>query len=136
MKKKIVIGLLLMALFSIPAITNAAVTASEYIYDCYAQVATYANGRVTVSFNIRATGTMDVLGAQTIVIQEKAAGSNSWTAVATLSSDDYPNMLTYNKASHATDVSYYGGQSGCSYRAKVYFYAEKGGYDTAEYIAD
>lgn len=136
MKKKIFIGLLLMMFFSITAITNAAITSSEYISNCYAQIATYSGGRVTVSFNIRATGTMDVLGAQTIIIQEKAPGSRNWSSVATLSSDDYPNMLGYNKSDHDSYVSYYGGQSGYAYRAKVYFYAEKGGYDTKEFIAD
>lgn len=136
MRKKLFVGLLLMAFFCITAVANAAVKSSEYIFDCYAKIATYSGGRVTVSFDIQATGTMDVLGAQTIIIQEKAPGSSRWSYVATLSSDDYSNMLAYNRRSHNSDVSYYGGQSGYSYRAKVYFYAEKGGYDTAEYIAD
>ncbi len=136
MRKKLFIGLLLMAFFSIAAIANAAITSSEYISDCYAQIATYSGGRVTVSFSITATSTMDILGVQTIIIQEKAPGSSRWTSVATLSSDDYSNMLGYNRSFYDSNVSYYGGRSGYSYRAKVYFYAEKGGYDTAEYIAD
>lgn len=136
MRKKLFIGLLLMAFFSIATIANAAITSSEYISDCYAQIATYSGGRVTVSFSITATSTMDILGVQTIIIQEKAPGSSRWTSVATLSSDDYSNMLGYNRSFYDSNVSYYGGRSGYSYRAKVYFYAEKGGYDTAEYIAD
>ena len=136
MRKKLFIGLLLMVFFSMTVIANAYVRSSEYISDCYAKIATYSGGRVTVSFNISGTDTMDVLGAQTIIIQDKAPGSSRWTSVATLSSDDYSNMLAYNRRFHSADVSYYGGRSGYSYRAKVYFYAEKGGYDTAEYIAD
>lgn len=136
MRRKLFIGLLLMAFFSIATIANASITSSEYISDWYAQIATYSGGRVTVSFDIRATGTMNVLGVQTIIIQEKAPGSSRWSSVATLSSDDYPNMLGYNKSDHDSYVSYYGGRSGYSYRAKVYFYAEKGGYDTKEFIAD
>lgn len=136
MRKKLFIGLLLMVFFSMTVIANAYVRSSEYISDCYAKIATYSGGRVTVSFNISGTDTMDVLGAQTIIIQEQAPGSSRWSSVATLSSDDYSNMLAYNRRFHSADVSYYGGQSGYSYRAKVYFYAEKGGYDTAEYIAD
>lgn len=136
MRKKLFIGLLLMAFFSIAAIANAAITSSEYISDCYAQIATYSGGRVTVSFSITATSTMDILGVQTIIIQEKAPGSSRWTSVATLSSDDYSNMLGYNRSFYDSNVSYYGGRSGYSYRAKVYFYAEKGGYDTKEFIAD
>lgn len=134
MRKKLFIGLLLMAFFSIAAIANAAITSSEYISDCYAQIATYSGGRVTVSFSITATSTMDILGVQTIIIQEKAPGSSRWTSVATLSSDDYSNMLGYNRSFYDSNVSYYGGRSGYSYRAKVYFYAEKGGYDTQEFI--
>ncbi len=136
MRKKFFIGLMLMAFFSIAGIANAAITSSEYISDCYAKVATYPGGRVTVSFDITATSTMDILGVQTIIIQEKAPGSSRWSSVATLSSDDYSNMLAYNRRFHSADVSYYGGRSGYSYRAKVYFYAEKGGYDTKEFIAD
>ena len=136
MRKKFFIGLMLMAFFSIAGIANAAITSSEYISDCYAQIATYSGGRVTVSFSITATSTMDILGVQTIIIQEKAPGSSRWTSVATLSSDDYSNMLGYNRSFYDSNVSYYGGRSGYSYRAKVYFYAEKGGYDTKEFIAD
>ena len=136
MRKKFFIGLMLMAFFSIAGIANAAITSSEYISDCYAQIATYSGGRVTVSFSITATSTMDILGVQTIIIQEKAPGSSRWISVATLSSDDYSNMLGYNRSFYDSNVSYYGGRSGYSYRAKVYFYAEKGGYDTKEFIAD
>lgn len=134
MKKKIFIGLLLAAFFSMAAIANASIYASEYISNCFARTAVYDNGRVTVSFYITATRTMDVLGAQTIIIQEKAPSASSWTSVATLSSNDYSNMLGYNRGSYDSSVSYYGGKSGYQYRAKVYFYAEKGGYDTAEFI--
>ena len=135
MRKRLFIGLLLMAFFSMAAVANASVRSSEYISDCYAEIATYSGGRVTVSFDITATRTMDVLGVQTIIIQEQAPGSRNWSSVATLSSDDYPNMLGYNRSGYASSVSYYGGKSGYSYRAKVYFYAEKGGYDTEEFIA-
>ncbi len=133
--KKRLIALLIMftVIFNISAVANAAFFASEYINDCYAYVDVSSNGRVMVKFDIRATGVMDVLGAQTIIIQEKSPGSSSWTSIATLSSDDYPNMLGYNRRDYDSEV-YYSGRSGYSYRAKVYFYAEKGGYDTAEYI--
>ena len=135
MRKKI-IALLIMftAIFSMSAVANAAFFASEYINDCYAYASVNSNGRVNVSFDIRATGTMDVLGAQTIIIQEQAPSSTRWTSIATLSSDDYSNMLKNNVSHYGSEVSYYGAKSGYSYRAKVYFYAEKGGYDTKEFI--
>ena len=132
-KRLIALIMMFVVIFSMSTIANAAFFASEYISDVYAYAGVSSNGRVTVNFDIRATGTMDVLGAKTIIIQEQAPGSSRWTSVATLSSDDYPNMLGYNRDWYDSDV-YYSGKSGYSYRAKVYFYAEKGGYDTKEFI--
>ncbi len=118
MRKRLIAMLIMLTfIFSISAVANATVFSSAY-----ANV--NSNGQVKVSFNIRATGTMDVLGVQTIIIQEQAPGSSRWTSIATLSSDDYSNMLKYNASYHSSDVYYYGGKSGYSYRAKVYFYAE------------
>ncbi len=134
MRKRLIVMLMTFAvIFSMSAVANASLFSSEYISDVYAYTGVNSNGRVTVNFDIRATGTMNVLGAKTIIIQEQAPGSSRWTSVATLSSDDYPNMLGYNRRDYDSDV-YYNGKSGYSYRAKVYFYAEKGGYDTKEFI--
>ena len=134
MRKRLIVMLMMFAvIFSMSTVANASLFSSEYISDVYAYTGVNSNGRVTVSFDIRATGTMNVLGAKTIIIQEQAPGSSRWTSVATLSSDDYPNMLAYNRDWYDSDV-YYSGKSGYSYRAKVYFYAEKGGYDTKEFI--
>lgn len=135
MQKKIIAVIMTLTIFfSMAGIAGASLFSSEYIDHWYAYTQVYENGRVRVDFDIRATGTMDVLGAKTIIIQEQAPNSNSWTAVATLKSDNYPNMLGYNKSNHASEVFYYGGKAGYAYRAKVYFYAEKGGYDTKEFI--
>lgn len=135
MRKKLIALLMMFTIiFSMTAVANAALFSSEYINNCYAAAEVNSNGRVTVSFNIRATGVMNVLGVQTIIIQEQAPGSSSWTSIATLSSADYPNMLAYNRKVYDSEISYYGGKSGYSYRAKVYFYAENGGYDTKEFI--
>ena len=135
MKRKVIfMSLILVISFSMVSVANAYIKASEYISDVYANAIKYSDGRVQVSFDIKATDTMDVVGVKTIIIQEKLKGETSWTSVATLSSDSYSNMLTYNKRQHASNVTYYGAVSGRSYRAKVYFYAENGGYDTKEYI--
>lgn len=135
MKKRLITMLIMFTIiFSMSAVANAAIFSSEYISDVYAYTSVNSNGRVNVSFDIRATGTMDVLGAQTIIIQEQAPSSTRWTSIATLSSDDYSNMLKNNVSHYGSEVSYYGAKSGYSYRAKVYFYAEKGGYDTKEFI--
>lgn len=133
-KRLIALIMMFVVIFSMSTVANATFFASEYINSCYAYTDVSSNGRVRVSFDINATGVMDVLGVQTIIIQEQAPGSNRWSSIATLSSDDYSSMLAYNKKDYASEVSYYGGKSGYSYRAKVYFYAEKGGYDTKEFI--
>ena len=135
MQKRLITMLIMFTIiFSMSAVANAAIFSSEYISDVYAYTSVNSNGRVNVSFDIRATGTMDVLGAQTIIIQEQAPSSTRWTSIAPLSSDDYSNMLKNNVSHYGSEVSYYGAKSGYSYRAKVYFYAEKGGYDTKEFI--
>lgn len=124
---------MLTVIFSMSSVANAAFFASEYITDCYAYADVSSNGYVTIKFDIRAPRVMDVLGAKTIIIQEQAPGSSRWTSVATFSSDDYSNMLGYNRRDYDSEI-YYNGKSGYSYRAKVYFYSEKGGYDTREFI--
>jgi hypothetical protein len=137
MRKNIFLtALLFMLVFSIAGVANALVLSSEYIYEAKAEIVVNSQGTATVSFRINGTGMMDVLGAKTIIVQEKAPGSSQWTAVATYKASDYPNMLKNNTSVHSSSISYYDTKSDCSYRAKVYFYAEKGGYETVEYIAD
>ena len=136
MKKKIVVTVLfLVAFFSMAAVANAAVLSSQYIDSCDAQVERFGN-EIKVAFNIRGLNIMNVIGAQTIIIQEKAPGSTRWTSIETMTSYDYPNMLSCNTRQYNSSISYYGAKSGYSYRAKVYFYAEKGGYDTVEFITE
>lgn len=136
MRKNIALtALVLMFIFSISAVANAAVFSSEYIREARAYTTVNSQGTVNVSFRIIGTNIMDVLGAKTIIVQEQTPGSSQWTAVATYNSSSYPSMLRNNTSVHSSSVSYSGAKSGYSYRAKVYFYAEKGGYDTLEYIA-
>lgn len=136
MRKNIALtALVLMFIFSISAVANAAVLSSEYIQEVLADTTVDSQGTVNVSFRIYGTNKMDVLGAKTIIVQEQAPGSSQWTAVATYSAENNSNMLKYNTSMHSSSISYSGAKSGYSYRAKVYFYAEKGGYDTVEYIA-
>ena len=137
MRKNIALtALLLVFIFSISAVANAAVLSSEYIREARANTTVNSQGTVNVSFRIYGTNKMDVLGAKTIIVQEQAPGSSQWTAVATYSAENNSNMLKYNTSMHSSSISYSGAKSGYSYRAKVYFYAEKGGYETLEYIAD
>ncbi len=137
MRKNItLLTLLLIFIFSIATVSNAAVLSSEYIREARAGTTVNSQGTVTVSFIIYGTGMMDVLGAKTIIVQEQAPGSSQWNAVATYSSSSYPSMLKKNTVTYNSSISYSGAKAGYAYRAKVYFYAEKGGYETVEYIAD
>ncbi len=134
MKKKIaLISLFLLILLNIAAVANAAIYASEYINDYFAQVKR-SGSTIIVNYDISCKDDMDQIGAQTILIQERTPNSASWSTVATYSYTDYSNMLGENTDYYKTSIYYYGAQSDCRYRAKVYYYAEKGGYDTAEYI--
>ncbi len=134
MKKRIsLIALLLIVIFCMADVAGATVRASEYIEDCFAQIRR-SDSKVTVTFDINGKNSMDVIGAQTILIQEKTSGSTTWSTVATYSSSSYSNMLSSNTRYYKSSVNYYNAKSDCEYRAKVYFYAEKGGYDTREFI--
>ena len=137
MRKNIALmALILVCIFSMATVANAAVFSSKYIQEVLADTTVDSQGTVNVSFRIYGTNKMDVLGAKTIIVQEQAPGSSQWTAVATYSAENNSNMLKYNTSMHSSSISYSGAKSGYSYRAKVYFYAEKGGYETLEYIAD
>lgn len=134
MKRRIaLISLSLLVLLNIAAVANAAIYASEYINDYFAQIKR-SGTTIIVNYDISCKDDMDKIGAQTILIQERSADSSSWNTVATYSYTDYSNMLGENTSYYKTSVYYYGAKSDCRYRAKVYYYAEKGGYDTAEYI--
>ena len=135
MKKKVIVsGLFLIMLFCVASVANASIMTSDYINDYYAKVNAYSGGTLDISFSVQAPNTMDKLGAKTIILQERVTGSTTWNAVKTYSYTNYSGMLKSRALSHDYVVSYYDAVPGNSYRAKVYFYAEKGGSDTIEYI--
>ena len=73
MRKNIALtALLLVFIFSISAVANAAVLSSEYIQEARAYTTVNSQGTVNVSFRIIGTNIMDVLGAKTIIVQEQA----------------------------------------------------------------
>ena len=65
-KKMIMLAAMTLVIFSLAAVANAAIFSSEYISSCYANCNAISGG-ITISINIRATDTMSVLGAQTII---------------------------------------------------------------------
>ncbi len=132
-KTSIVCILAFLLVMTVSSVAGAAIQASEYI-NCYgAAIYTSSNGNFVIDFEIDGTGTMDMIGAKTILLQERASSNDDWETVKTYSYLDYDNMMAYNARTLSSNVPY-NGTVGYYYRAKVYFYAENGGYDTREYI--
>lgn len=133
-KKVIVLGLFLIMLFGVTSVANASIMVSDYINDYSANVYSRSSGTLDISFGVQAPNTMDKIGAKTIILQERVDSSSAWNPVETFSYTKDSGMLTNKALSHDYTVTYYNAVPGRSYRAKVYFYAEKGGYDTIEFI--
>lgn len=79
---------------------------------------------------VEAVGMMDKLGASEIILQ-RSSDNSTWTDVKTYSKTVYQNLVASNAFAHEAYVTYTG-TSGNYYRAKVWFYAERGN-GTAEY---
>lgn len=79
---------------------------------------------------VEAVRTMDKLGASEIILQ-KSSDNSTWTDIKTYSKTVYQNLVKDNAYHYETYVTYTG-TSGYYYRAKVWFYAERGN-GTAEY---
>ncbi len=134
--KAIVIILILS--FAMPIYANAAVIApvapmaSDYldVYNTYA--CPMGNGRIEVWYDILGDGTMDEIGALSIIIYESIDG-NSWTRVKTFLHEEYPGMLIYNDYFCCTHVNYQG-IAGRYYKAHVCLWAGKNGNGDSRYM--
>lgn len=131
---------LLVAVFlvvmSAATIATAAIQASQYITSYEAGITSPSDNTVKVSFSITATETIDMVGVKTIILQEKASLTDEWSAIKTYSYLDYSNMMRENAVVTNSNVTYTSAIGDYYYRAKVYFYAENGGYDTRELITN
>lgn len=79
---------------------------------------------------VEAVRTMDKLGASEIILQ-RSSNNSTWSDVKTYTKEAYPNLVADDDFTHEAYVTYTG-SSGYYYRAKVWFYAERGN-GTAEY---
>lgn len=76
--------------------------------------------------SVTATGLMDELGFAVIKVQRRLAGSDdAWETRKTFTKEDYPHLIDYDQATHATSVTY-GGLPAYEYRAYLELYAKKG----------
>lgn len=88
------------------------------------------DGKIYCDFHVIATGTMDVIGAKKIEIQEYYQSSTSneggWLTIATFSEINSPQLLTSGTYLHGASVSC-SRTPGKKYRSKITVYAGKGG---------
>lgn len=75
-------------------------------------------------FDVTGTGTMDMIGAEFIKIQQSSDDTN-WTTVKTFSRSTYSSLVDTNTTVHAAGVSYTA-TGGYYYRAYIQLYAKKG----------
>ena len=83
-----------------------------------------------VWIEVEAVGMMDKLGASEIILQ-RSSNNSTWTDVKTYTKEAYSNLVDDDAFAYEAYVTYTG-SSGNYYRAKVWFYAERGN-GTAEY---
>ena len=133
-KLKNLLLILLVTLLFVSTTSVAMARASKYIDAYDGGIKTYDNGDLKIHFTITSEGTVDKLGAKTIILQEWNKSTKKWVEVQTYSYNDYSGMILTNTQFANFDVIYGDSESEHLYRAKIYFYAEKGGYDTREYI--
>lgn len=123
----------LIILLTMTTANVATARASKYIETYNADIFALNDGQIKINFYITGVGTVDKLGAKTVVLQEWDNANKDWIAIKTYSYKNVPEMLISQAHMHDYNL-FYMGTSGHSYRAKIYFYAEKGGYDSKEYI--
>lgn len=100
----------------------ASARASEYFHRTYVEATDIGGGVIRVKVDLGATETMQELGATQVILYEKKANGTS-ELVRTYTRENTPSLITYNRASYATYVTYYG-SSDKSYYAICAFYAK------------
>ena len=102
--------------------------ASEYLDGYGIGINAKGGGKMSVTFIVYGTRTMDKLGAQKIVVEEW--DGKSWGSPMTYTAEKNSNFYATEAAEHTASVSFYG-IPGLQYRATLTAYAEKdGGSDT------
>lgn len=102
--------------------------ASEYLDGYAIGVNAKGGGRMSITFIVYGTDTMDKIGAQKIVVEEW--DGKSWEEIITYTVEENSKFYATKAAEHTASVSFYG-LPGLQYRATLTAYAEKnGGSDT------
>lgn len=100
----------------------ASARASEYFHRTYVKTTNVGGGTLSIMVDLAATGTMQEVGATKVVVYEKQSNGN-YEPVYTFTREAYPSLITYNRLSYITYVTYYG-EPGKTYYASAAFYAK------------
>lgn len=137
MKKRILSLLLALALVGSPVCALAAESedpaphASLYLDAYSVSLTPKGNSKMSVTFIVYGTDTMDVIGAQKILIEEW--DGSDWEETGTLSAENNSNFYKTNASEYTASTSFYG-TPGVQYRATLTAYAElDGGSDTGTF---
>ena len=123
--------LVLSMILAIPALAIENSTwQSNYFMSHLAYLYPTSGSQFEVWIEVEAVRTMDKLGASEITVQ-RSSNNSTWTDMKTYTKEDYPNLVDDDAFAYEAYVTYTG-SSGYYYRAKVWFYAERGN-GTAEY---
>lgn len=120
--KKRLLSIFLFTILIFGMALPAGARASEYFHRTYIEATDIGSGVIRIKVDLGATETMQELGATKVIVYEKKADGSS-ALVRTYTREDTPSLITYNKASYVTYVTYYGSSSK-SYYAICAFYAK------------
>lgn len=123
------IGIILVIVLCTSIAASAATNkpmASNYLAQYDAYIVNNGGGSISIWFDVSATGTMDQIGALTIILREY--NGTSWNTVRTYSYTDllYSHILATNTFYYMDNVSY-SAISGRAYYASVTVWAGKDG---------
>lgn len=107
--------------------------ASKYLTSYSAYVYVTTSGQVQVWFDVTGTGTMDEIGALSIMLYESSDGTN-WTWLKTFQHDTTSGMLFYGDDYISSHVSRSGGSTSKQYKAYVCVWAGKNGTGDTRYF--
>lgn len=103
-------------------VVPASARASAYFDYTSVYVENLGGGTLNIQIHVLSTGTMQEVGASQITIYEKQSNGN-YSPVFTFTRENYPSLITRNRISYITAVTYYG-DPGKSYYALAAFYAK------------
>jgi hypothetical protein len=102
--------------------------ASLYLDGYGISISPDGNSKMSVTYIVYGTKTMDCLGAQKILVEEW--NGQDWEKTGTYSAEKNPDFYAYEASEHIGTVTFYG-LPGIQYRATLTAYAElNGGSDT------